>query len=273
VRTAGRRLYRTEFYQSGLPDFGQLRVVRNLDWSDYHALQLQYRRRLSGGLQALAHYTLSRATDTASSEALMYLPTSVSSPAQNHGPSDFDRRHSMSMAATYQLPASSARVSRLLIGDASVDVVYRAMSAAPVDVISPGGSGINLLSLRPDVLPGEPLVVDDPAAAGGWRYNRAAFVPRTDTHGSLARNALRGFAFNQFDLAVRRRFSIARTRLELRVEAFNVLNHPNFASPVSNLTNTSFGVATQMFNSIGGLNSLYQIGGPRAFQVAVRAQF
>jgi hypothetical protein len=42
---------------------------------------------------------------------------------------------------------------------------------------------------------------------------------------------------------------------------------------VASLTSTSFGVPTQMFNSIGGLNSLYQIGGPRAFQLAVRAQF
>jgi hypothetical protein len=273
VRTAGRRLYRTEFYQSGIPNFSQLRIVRNLDWSDYHALQLQYRRRLSGGLQALAHYTLSKSTDTSSSEALMYLPSSVSSPEENHGPSDYDRRHSFSLAATYQVPVPAAGVPRLLVGDSSFDVVYRAMSSAPVDVTSPGGPSISLLSLRPDVVSGVPLVLDDATAPGGRRYNRAAFVPRTDTHGSLARNTLRGFPFSQLDLSARRRFNISRTRLEVRVEAFNVLNHPNFANPVSNLTSTSFGVATQMFNSIGGLNSLYQIGGPRAFQLAGRAQF
>jgi hypothetical protein len=273
VRTAGRRLYRTEFHQSDIPNFSQLRVVRNLDWSDYHALQLQYRRRLTGGLQALAHYTLSKATDSSSGEALMYLPTSVSRPEENHGPSDFDRRHSFSLAATYQVPAPSAGVARLLVGDSSFDVVYRALSSAPVDVTSPGGPSINLLNLRPDVVPGVPLVLEDPAAPGGRRYNRAAFVPRTDVHGSLARNTLRGFPFSQLDVSARRRFEVARTRLEVRVEAFNVLNRPNLANPVANLTNSSFGVATQMFNSIGGLNSLYQIGGPRAFQLAVRAQF
>lgn len=273
VRTAGRRLYRTEFYQSEVPHFSQLRLVRNLDWSDYHALQLQYRRRLSGGLQALAHYTLSESTDTSSSDTLMYLPASVSSPAQNLGPSDFDRRHSFSLAATYQIPAASVGWTRLLLGDSSVDAVYRAMSAAPVDVTSPGGPAINLLSLRPDVVPGVPRVVEDPATPGGRRFNDAAFVARTDTHGSLGRNTLRGFPFSQLDLSVRRRFSVARTRLEVRVEAFNALNRANLANPVANLTSTSFGAATQMFNSIGGLNALYQIGGPRAFQLAVRAQF
>jgi hypothetical protein len=273
VRTAGRRLYRTEFYQSGVPDFSQLRLVRNLDSSDYHALQVQYRRRLSGGLQALAHYTLSKSTDTSSSDALMYLPASVSSPAQNRGPSDFDRRHSFSLAATYQIPLPSAGWARPLIGNASVDAVYRAMSAAPVDVTSPGGAVISLLNLRPDVVPGVPMVVDDPAAPGGRRFNRAAFVTRTDTHGSLGRNVLRGFPFHQLDVSVRRRLGVRRVHLEMRAEAFNVLNHSNFANPVGNLTSTSFGVPTQMFNSIGGLNSLYQIGGPRAFQLALRAQF
>lgn len=273
VRTAGRPLYRTEFYQSEVPDFSQLRLVRNLDWSDYHALQLQYRRRLSGGLQALAHYTLSKSTDTSSSDTLMYLPASVSSPAQNSGPSDFDRRHSFSLAATYQVPTPSIAWARALLGDSSVDAVYRAMSAAPVDVTSPGGAAINLLSLRPDVVPGVPLVVEDSAAPGGRRLNRAAFAPRTDTHGSLGRNALRGFAFSQLDLSVRRRVGIGKVRVEVRVEAFNVLNRANFASPVGNLTNSSFGLATQMFNGIGGLNSQYQIGGPRAFQLAMRAQF
>jgi hypothetical protein len=216
---------------------------------------------------------LSKSTDTSSSDTLMYLPASVSSPAQNLGPSDFDRRHSFSLAATYQIPAPAAARARLLLGDASVDAVYRAMSAAPVDVTSPGGLTINLLSLRPDVVPGVPLVIEDSAALGGRRFNRAAFIPRTDTHGSLERNALRGFPFSQLDLSVRRRVAIGRTGLEVRVEVFNALNHANFANPVANLTNSSFGVATQMFNSIGGLNSLYQIGGPRAFQLAVRAQF
>jgi hypothetical protein len=275
IQTAGRRLYRTEFYQAQLTNFSQLRIVRNLDESDYHALQLQYRRRMSSGLQVLAQYTLSKSTDTSSSEAQMYLPVLLSSPEANRGPSDFDRRHSYSVAATYLIPTpSKPGLVRAVFRDFSLDVIHKAFSASPVDVVSPGASpNLNLLNFRPDVVPGVPLVIEDAAAPGGRRFNRAAFVARTDTNGSLGRNTLRGFPFSQLDLALRRRFNFGATAIEMRVESFNLLNQANFANPVGTLTASTFGTSTQMLNSMGGLNSLYQIGGPRAVQLALRVRF
>jgi hypothetical protein len=273
IRSAGRRLYRTEFYLNQVPNFSQLRIVRNLDSSDYNALQLQYRRRLSGGLQVLAHYTLSKATDTSSSESLMYLPVAMSSPEQNRGPSDFDRRHAFALAATYAIPAPAGATMKTLFGNFWIDAAYKALSASPVDVTS--SSAALGVSVRPDVVPGVPVVIDDPAAPGGWRFNRAAFNARTDNNGSLARNALRGFPLFQLDAAIRRRVPIrGQVALELRAEAFNVFNRANFANPSGVLTNSTFGVATQMLNrNLGGLNALYQIGGPRSVQLAARLQF
>jgi hypothetical protein len=250
-----------------------LRIVRNFDSSDYNALQLQYRRRLSGGLQVLAHYTLSKATDTSSSESLMYLPVAMSSPEQNRGPSDFDRRHAFALAATYAIPAPAGATMKTLFGNFWIDAAYKALSASPVDVTS--SSAALGVSVRPDVVPGVPVVIDDPAAPGGWRFNRAAFNARTDNNGSLARNALRGFPLFQLDAAIRRRVPIrGQVALELRAEAFNVFNRANFANPSGVLTNSTFGVATQMLNrNLGGLNALYQIGGPRSVQLAARLQF
>jgi hypothetical protein len=70
------------------------------------------------------------------------------------------------------------------------------------------------------------------------------------------------------------------------VEAFNVLNHPNFANPinslygggVANINDPNFGVATQMLgrgfaNTGGGVSPLYQIGGPRSLQVSLKLSF
>ena len=61
---------------------------------------------------------------------------------------------------------------------------------------------------------------------------------------------------------------------------FNIFNHPNFGPPISYLSSPQFGQATQMLGSSlgaggasGGLNPLYQIGGPRSVQLALKLQF
>jgi hypothetical protein len=272
VGSAGRRLYRTEFYQNQVRDFSQLRIVRNSDTSDYHAMQAQYRRRLSRGLQVLAHYTLSKSIDTSSSEAQMYLPIILSPAEQSRGPSDFDRRHSFAVAATYGIPSPAGRLGRSILGNFWLDTTYKAMSASPVDITS--SSGTLGVPLRPDVVTGAPLVLDDASAPGGRRFNRAAFVIRPDNNGTLGRNALRGFPLSQLDLALRREFSVGLTTLQVRAEAFNLFNHTNLANPVGVLTNSTFGTSTQMLNrNIGGLNALYQIGAPRSIQFALKIQF
>jgi hypothetical protein len=55
----------------------------------------------------------------------------------------------------------------------------------------------------------------------------------------------------------------------------NIFNHPNFADPESNLNEGAlFGQSIMMLGrSLGGLNPLYQIGGPRSTQLALRLQF
>jgi hypothetical protein len=133
---------------------------------------------------------------------------------------------------------------------------------------------------RPDLIPGVPLYVDDPAVAGGKRLNRAAFMtPVGNRQGTLGRNALRGFAFAQLDLSLRRRFAVSqRAGIHLRLDAFNVFNRPNFANPEGRLNNANFGVSTQMLGrSLGsggvGLSPLYQVGGTRSLQVSLKLDF
>jgi hypothetical protein len=73
---------------------------------------------------------------------------------------------------------------------------------------------------------------------------------------------------------------VEKLRLRFRTEFFNIFNHPNFGSPVNTLTSPLFGRSTQsLANSLGsggangGLNPLYQIGGPRSIQFALKIQF
>lgn len=93
---------------------------------------------------------------------------------------------------------------------------------------------------------------------------------------------LRGFGATQWDLTLRRQFRLTeRVSLQARGDFFNILNHPNFGSPVNYISDTvQFGQATQMLNNYlgsggqsGGLNPLYQLGGPRSIQLALKLQF
>ena len=114
----------------------------------------------------------------------------------------------------------------------------------------------------------------------------SAIDPNTNLplrQGTLPRNALRGFGATQWDFAVHRDFLIRESlKLQFRAEMFNVLNHPNFGPPVSDLNNTSqFGLSTQMLAQslgannlgLGSFNPLYQIGGPRSIQLALKLLF
>jgi hypothetical protein len=75
---------------------------------------------------------------------------------------------------------------------------------------------------------------------------------------------------------VRRQFDLTeRAKLQFKAEFFNLPNHPNFASPVANLDDTTnFGRATRMLNrGLTGFNPVYQIGGPRSIQLSMKLNF
>jgi hypothetical protein len=117
---------------------------------------------------------------------------------------------------------------------------------------------------------------------GGKIFNKAAFTPApAGQQGNLGRNVLRGFGAWQADVALQRQFHIIeKLGLRFRAELFNIFNHPNFGNPNSVLTSTLFGRSTQtLANNLGsggpngGLNPLYQVGGPRSIQLAVKLLF
>jgi len=103
----------------------------------------------------------------------------------------------------------------------------------------------------------------------------------TAVQGDLGRNALRGFGATQVDLTLRRQFQLReRLALQARADLFNIFNHPNFGSPINYLSSPLFGQSTQMLGASlgsggqnGGLNPLYQIGGSRSVQLALKLLF
>src|SRR6266852_927111 len=100
--------------------------------------------------------------------------------------------------------------------------------------------------------------------------------------GTLGRNALRGFGATQWDFAVHREFPIHESlKLQFRAEMFNVLNHPNFGPPSGGWPFPPLAMSTQILAQslsggnlgAGAFSPLYQIGGPRSIQLALKLQF
>jgi hypothetical protein len=295
IGSAGRRLIQSAFLTPPNSNFRQADLIGNSATSDYDALQLQFRRRLSHGLQTLASYTWSHSIDTASAGSYAGSNANAYNAKLNangdRGPSDFDVRHAFSAGVTYAIPVANwDSYSKAFLGGWSLHTIIQARSASPVNIADPRFGTIlqTLTQIRPDVVPGQPFYLYGAQYPGGKAFNPAAFVdPPSDPvtklpvrQGTLSRNALRGFGAAQWDFALHRDFPVRESlKLEFRAEMFNILNHPNFGSPNNSLTGTFFGKSTQMLagslNSPGGagLSQLYQIGGPRSIQFALKLGF
>ena len=183
VASAGRRLLRNDGYANRLIAGQQITLLNpavftnaatvfytyNGSDSAYRSLQMQYQRRLSRGLQALASYTWALSEDTASDEASATLiPGGVSQflvdPRQDFGPSDFDVRHNALASLTYDIPApGSSRPLRAVLGGWGVDGIVRARI------------GITALGHHTRRRPAES---DDPAP-GGHRERAGAVAGRS----------------------------------------------------------------------------------------------
>jgi hypothetical protein len=297
VGAIGRDLLRQYNLYEPNPSFVNVDLFQNSATSDYHALQVQYQLRLSHGLQALGFYSLSHSIDDASNDSSFF----GSNAHLDRGNSDFDIRHSFHGVITYNIPVPQiASLGKAILEGWSVDMTGVVQSAPPIDLQS--GAiifvGSQDVDSRPNVVPGKsfylygPQCVEAPPVGfgqpcpGGKGINPNAFSqPAAGQQGNLGRNVLRGFGLGQLDTSLRRGFNLTdRWNLQFSAECFNILNHPNFGSSSID-TNLSqypglFGQATQILASSlspgqgqGGFNPLYQVGGPRSIQLALKLKF
>ena len=305
IGAAGKRLLQTASVTAPNTNLGAAQLVTNAAVSNYKALQVQFQRQLSHGLQALASYTWSHSIDTASAGSFGNAANNFGlNSSTNQGPSDFDIRNAFSAALTYDLPSPKSNVfAKAILGGWSTENIFQARSAPPVNVFygffSVLSSSNFTAQVRPNVISGAPLYLYGPNYPGGKAFNPAAFTGPPlgannlpTAQGNLGRNTLRGFGAYQWDFAVHRDFPIRESvKLQLRAEIFNLLNHPNFGQPVGNLgtpaignnpaaLNSQFGLSQQMLGrslagqtGLGGFNPLYNIGGPRSMQFALKLFF
>lgn len=283
VASLGNQMLTQNFYRPDLlgnPNFvsgNGLYLTTNRASSNYQALQARFQRSLSHGFQGLLAYTWSHSLDDASSNFTIY--------ELERGPSDFDIRNNFQAALTYDIPYRFAnKWASHALNDWSVDARISARSALPVDVISAttidSGSGTGLY-YHPDRIYSEPLYLNNPQVASGRQINPAAYRAVYDAEGNLAegdagRNSARGYDAVQTDMTLRRNIMLSdRASLQFRAEAYNLFNHPSFGSVYNSLANGPlFGQTYNTQNSqLGGLSSIYQVGGSRSLQLALKLQF
>ena len=100
---------------------------------------------------------------------------------------------------------------------------------------------------RPNLI-GDPLTPEDQRTISNYLNPAAAEIPtdRSQPFGNAARNVARGPGFAQFDLGLHKAIGLGRdnTRLEFRLEAFNLFNRSNFSTPNANRSNSNYGTIT-----------------------------
>lgn len=286
--------------------FYQVGVTRNGDWSNYNAMQVSFQRRMSRGLQLMLNYTLAKSTDTGSQDTTFYEETAAQGALTlstlppvgiNEGYSDFDMRHSFNAAFSWEMPAlGSGGFVRAVTKGWALDGTVIAHQGLPFNILANSSIAYQGITQRVkvDYVPGQPFWVADPNAPGGKRLNPNAFAqPPAGRVGNLTRNIIRDFPLYQSDMALRRRFNLGeRVKMDLRVEYFNVFNHPNLSlwpyggywnSNGTMLLGTPFGYATQTQNVSlsgsfwpnqgGSMSSQYGMGGQRSGQLTLKFSF
>jgi outer membrane receptor protein involved in Fe transport len=297
IGASGRRLIQTADVLSPNANIAEAVLVTNAATSSYNAAQIKFERRLSRGLQLLTSYTFSHSIDDASAGSEYGNFANLLVPGlntnANRGPSDFDIRNGFSAGLTYELlvPRVKPWADRLFRGWSVQSFVF-ARSAPPVslsDIAFFEFRGVTA-QIRPDVVPDQSYYLYGPQYPGGVAFNPAAFTgPPVDPvtgsptrQGNLGRNALRAFGATQWDFALHRDFHFwDRVTLQFRAEMFNLLNHPNFGPEFNEFGSSRFGVSTQMLGASlnsgnlggGAFSPLYQIGGSRSMQFALKLSF
>jgi hypothetical protein len=295
---ASRLLTEAEVSTLNNPNSGSFLFIESGLTSDYESLQAQFQRRLTAGLTTLASYTVSHCIDYGSQNYAL---------AAQRGNCDFDVRHNLSAALSYDLPnPGQNEFAKAILQRWGIDDRLIARTAFPVTLNGNQyfdpltgqllNSGLDLVSGSPiylygancaSILQGLQELQPGQRCPGGRAVNPSAFAaPLADPYtgsslrqGTAPRNFVRGFGAWQMNVATRRDFSIHEgLKLQFRAEAFNVFNHPNFGTinpTYCSGAGCTFGQATgTLATSLGGiLSPLYQMGGPRSMQFALKLMF
>lgn len=256
-----------------IPQFADITYAFNGGKSRYHALQMKYEWRADQGLTLLSSLTISDAKDNGAgslenANGNFPAPQDFYNMDADFGPSGYHQPYNSTTSVVWELPVGrgkryggnmSAGLDALAGGwqlagintvnpGEPVTFVYTPAAAFLVSGIAQDFRGAN--NYRPNVS-GDPYAPEGEQTINNW-FNRNAVTIPTDPSqpfGNATRNSVRGPGFWQVDLAASKSVGLTgSSRLEFRIEAFNLLNRSNFRAPNGNRSQAGFGTITATYD-------------------------
>jgi hypothetical protein len=240
--------------------YGAIRLSENAARSIYHSLQISADRRYSNGLKVGAAYTLGKSEDNGSDKRNVLWSTYDDTLYE--GPSNFDRRHTLSVYYIYDLPFMRDQNTLManILGGWQVSGSTFLRTGNPFSVVNTANdiAGVGDIGFgQPWDLVGDPNRVGNAQLSGGagqdqnFLFNPLAYAaPAAGTFGNAPRNLLYNVGDQQWDIALFKNFNAGATRkVQFRAEFFNFLNHPNLGGVEANPNNANFGRITSKSGS------------------------
>jgi hypothetical protein len=238
---------------------GNITQVESRGFSTYNAAWVAVTKRLSRGFQFDGSYTWSKSLDTNSLNSSGFAIQDAYDISNEHGLSDFDARHRFVLSGLWDLPFTG----HVLIRGWQIATVVQSQSGNPVNIVT-SSSSVNGVpnTVRPDVT-GPIRII---GSVDHW-FDASTFVA-VDRFGNLGRNAVTGPAFHNVDASVIKNMRLSGgVSLQVRVDAFDLFNHPNFGPPGNIVGTPTFGKITRTRLPTG------EAGSSRQIQLAARLSF
>ena len=253
-----------------VPDVAGVTYFTSNGLSNYYALQVTVDKRLAKGLTGLLGYTWAHAIDNVPLEfgnngPTGPLPQDPRNTRAERGNSIIDIRHRLTASYLYSLPVGKGKtflnhggITDMVLGGWQTNGILAIQSGLPFSAVLQT-STTNGTGSRADSTGQKG---NNPHTLQRWFDPTVFTTPAPFTYGNAGRNTLYGPGRWNWDMSLFKNFVIRdQVRFELRAEAFNVFNHPQFGQPNSSIGNAQVGVITST------------VGNPRQLQMGLRFQF
>ena len=250
---------------------GGLDLHTDVGDQNYRGLKLTVQRRSTAGISLNGNYTLGRCYGIATTSRFTQTSGGLvnpDDPSYDKGYCDQDRRHLATLTTGYETPEAGNAAISALLSHWRLSGILSVQSGRRLNIISGIDNAFTGIgNQRPN------KVSDDFYAEEKTLnnyFNRAAFAqPAAGTLGDLPRNSLLGPNYWNIDLAVSKLISITGSqRFEVRIEAFNLLNHFNWGDPTTTPGNYNVNFNAGTFGRI-----TTQAGAPRIIQFGFKYDF